>query len=158
MAGDFSDLFRTYAPGVSALAAVGALLKALYEYAKQNRFRRFEKLQEMSQRFDENETIQKICELLLDDSDELARLSRHQKEVFICFIEEVAFMKNSNFINKNIGAYTFGHYAVLALDSPYFWSNISKSDYYYQVFVRFAEECRGMRAKRTAQQNWDMKV
>jgi hypothetical protein len=155
---EFGHIFISYAPGVSALAATGALIKGLYEYAKQNRFRRFEKFQEMSARFDDNEAIQTVCTMLLDGSPDLASLSKQTKEVFICFLEEVAMMQNSNYINPHIGAYTFGHYATLAVDSNEFWANLDKDDYYYSVFVRFCNQCKAFRNSRSTEQNWQIKI
>jgi hypothetical protein len=112
----------------------------------------------MSARFDDNQSIQKVCEMLLDDSPDLATLSRQTKEVFICFMEEVAMMQNSNYISPYLGAYTFGHYASLAADSKEFWANLDKNEYYYSVFVRFCGQCKDYRRLRSAGENWNIRI
>src|ERR1700685_993383 len=91
----FAAAFSAYAPGMAAIVAVLTLAKAVYEYVRQNKFHRFQKFQEMSARFDDNEAIQSVCKLLLADAPELRTLGKQTKEVFICFIEEIAMLQNS---------------------------------------------------------------
>lgn len=137
---------------VSVLIAAATFGKVLLEYIAQNKLKRYEKFQEMSGRFDENPHISKICELLLEPSDELARMSRYKKEVFICFMEEIAVMNNSGILHKDLMLYTFGYYAIKCYQSKEFWANIDKNEFFYSLFISFCEEMVAMRSSVTVDQ------
>jgi hypothetical protein len=125
-----------------AVLALGTLLRAVFEYVNQNRLKRFEKFQEMSRRFDENAVISEICRLLMDDASELASISKYNKEVLICFMEEIAVLHNSRILPKALIVNAFGYYATKVDASEHFWTNLNRHEKFYSLFVSFCEEMR----------------
>ena len=137
---------------VSILGGVAALLvavKGLFEFAHANAIRRYEKFHQMSARFDENPDIQKVCALLHGveapvtvptPGETIAPkpVTIQQKEVFICFMEEIAFMVNSKLMKMELALYAFGYYARLAIDNPAFWVGLEKGNIFYARFIEFS--------------------
>jgi hypothetical protein len=97
----------TNAAGITAIVAVIAsfvtITKGLLEYSKQNLLKRFEKYQELSGNWFEDQNIRRIIELLDDDpGHELRTLPYPKKEAFLGFYEEIALMLESGLIKKKI--------------------------------------------------------
>jgi hypothetical protein len=76
---------------VTALVATLVFLLGLLKFRDAIAIRRYEKFHQMSVRFDDDESIQAVCELLNADTAGES-VTKQQKEVFICFLEEVSFM------------------------------------------------------------------
>jgi hypothetical protein len=122
---------------VSVIIALAVFIKGLVEYVHSNAVRRYEKFHQMSIRFDENSDIQKVCELLHNPNASTGPLTKQQKEVFICFMEEVYFMMNSGIIKRDLALYSFGYYAKMALCNEKFWQGLDKNELFYIHFIRF---------------------
>jgi len=91
------------------------------ELIHSNAIRRYEKFHEMSVRFDDNKDIQRVCAVLHPTSESTQTLTKQNKEVFICFLEEIYFMMSSGIMKRDLARYTFGYYGKMALDSEEFW-------------------------------------
>lgn len=133
---DFAKDIFAIAGGIIGLLA---FVKGVMELVHSNAIRRYEKFHQMSVRFDENEDIQKVCTLLHGSNYSVGTLTRQQKEVFICFLEEIYFMINSGIMKRDLALYTFGYYGKMAFDSEQFWQGLNKSEAFY---VHFLEFCR----------------
>jgi hypothetical protein len=145
------DIARLAAEGAPVIAltglmiAIASFVKAVIEYVRQTTIKKFEKFQEMSRRFDETEDIQHIILLLRSGSEELRELEVSRKEVFICFFEEIAYMVSSKIMRESVAFYSFGFYAYLCVDNDRFWSNISRDEPFYRVFVDFCRKSEAFR-------------
>ncbi len=115
--------------------ALAVFIFGLVQYVHANAIRRYEKFHEMSVRFDENAQIQAVCCLLNKTSAGV--VTKQQKEVFICFLEEVYFMLRSGIMKRDITLYTFGHYGDMALESDQFWSGLERGELRYSRFLEF---------------------
>jgi hypothetical protein len=69
---------------------VGRFLKAILEYKRQNRAKRFEIFQGLNKRFDEREFVQ-LREMLDFDSPDLVTTDYTWKHNFLGFFEEIAY-------------------------------------------------------------------
>lgn len=123
----------------SAIIAVLVFGKGVWEYVHANAIRRYEKFHEMSVRFDKNNSIQKVCTLLHGANDVSAAPTKQEKEVFICFLEEIYFMMKSKIMKQDLALYAFGHYGRMALDSEQFWQGLSKNEPFYTHFLDFCK-------------------
>jgi len=128
----------------AATVATGLFVffKGVVEFVRSNAMRRYEKFQQMSERFDKTEGIQRVCNLLHGVSNSTDPATSQDKEVFICFMEEIYFMVNSKIMKKRLALYTFGYYAGKAGDSEQFWQGLDRNKPFY---VHFREFC--LRAK-----------
>ena len=129
------DLFTV----ASTIIALSVFIKGVVEFVHSNAIRRYEKFHQMSVRFDDNAEIQKVCELLHGANSAAGPLTKQQKEVFICFLEEIYFMMNSGIMKRDLALYTFGYYGKTALDSEPFWQGLNKNEPFY---IHFLEFCR----------------
>jgi hypothetical protein len=127
---------KNFIEAIGGLIGILAFVKGILEFVELNRIRRYEKFHEMSKRFDENESIQKVCELLQDSSSTIS-VTKQEKEVFICFLEEIYFMIMSGIMKKEIALYTFGYYAREAMHNQRFWHALDSGEEYYTVFHKF---------------------
>ena len=130
---------------VSTIIALFVFIKGVIEFVHLNAIRRYEKFHEMSVRFDDNDDIQDVC-AVLHGTKPAAAVTKQQKEVFICFLEEIYFMMNRptwiisrRIMNRDLALYTFGHYGNMAFDSKQFWHDLNK---YEPFYVHFLEFCR----------------
>ena len=124
---------------VGAVVALLTFIKGVYALVHANAIHRYEKFHEMSIRFDKNKDIQNVCAFLHSTGDELKMPTKQQKEVFICFLEEVLFMVYGKIMKRHIAMYSFGYYGKLAIENDKFWKGLNKSEPYY---VHFREFCR----------------
>lgn len=124
---------------VSAVVATLGFLFGLFKFRDAIAIRRYEKFHGMSVRFDGDESIQAVCKLLnADIADE--SVNKQQKEVFICFLEEISFMAASGIMRKEVALYTFGYYARRAHESAPFWRGLQKDHKFYARFREFCKE------------------
>lgn len=130
---------------VSTVIGLAAFIKGVVELMHSNAIRRYEKFHEMSVRFDESTEIQKVCGLLHGSNSSTDSVTVQEREVFICFMEEVFFMVNSGLMKLELALYSFGYYARLALDNPQFWQALNRDEGFYVHFVRFCTLARQYR-------------
>jgi hypothetical protein len=91
---------------VSTIIALLVFGKGVLEFVRANAIRRYEKFHEMSIRFDENADIQKICTLLHGARRSIRPPTKQEREVFICFLEEIYFMMKSGIMKRDLALYT----------------------------------------------------
>ena len=128
---------------VAAIALVVTVVRAVFEYSKQNLLRRFEKYQELSTTWFEDKDIQDIITLLEEDPEHKLRTWPYRKkEAFIGFYEEVALMLESKLIQKRIAYYMFGYYTIQCDKNQDFWADINKESPYWSLFRRFAAKMK----------------
>jgi hypothetical protein len=132
---EVKDIF-TIIGGIIGLLVFG---KGLLEFMHANAIRRYEKFHQMSVRFDANPAIQKVCTLLHGTETTPDAPTRQEKEVFICFLEEVYFLMKSKIMKRALALYTFGYYGQKALNNVEFWHGLDKSEPFYSQFLRFCE-------------------
>ena len=137
------DLF-TMAGTIIALFVFG---KGVWEFVQANAIRRYEKFHQMSVRFDESESIQKVCNLLNTDGvvDPSKLPNKQDKEVFICFLEEVYFMIKSGIMKQDLALHTFGYYGGKAIDNGQFWDGLPNNEPFYVHFVDFCRLAKSYR-------------
>ena len=111
----------------------------LYQFRHANAIRRYEKFHEMSKRFDESEEIQAVCRLLHGTEVGPKTLTKQDKEVFICFLEEIHFMVKSKIMKRYLALYSFGYYGKLALNCKEFWHDLDRSNPFYTHFLEYCE-------------------
>ena len=126
---------------VGAVISLLALVKGVFEYARQGTQRRAEYFLKMRDRIFGDDDFNMVQFAIDDGSEEkISEISLAQKETFLSFIEEVAVLKNSKIINVDIAYYMFGYFAISCWNSDYFWSDIDRNDRYWTVFKKFAEQ------------------
>lgn len=126
---------------VGGIIGLVAFVKGVIELVHSNAIHRYEKFHQMSVRFDENEDIQKVC-ALLHDAGHPGTLTKQQKEVFICFLEEIQFMINSGIMKRDLALYTFGYYGKMAMESEKFWQELNRNEPFYAHFMEFCNQAR----------------
>jgi hypothetical protein len=134
---------------VTATVGVGTFVKAIFEYGRQNRAKRFEIFQGLNKRFDENEFLQ-LREMLDEDSPALATTGYTVKHNFLGFFEEIAISVKSDVMNAEVAFYMFGYYAIRCWESKNFWLGdkmIEKESIYWSLFRSFAKRMMEMQAK-----------
>lgn len=137
---------------ISGVVGILTFIKAVIEYARQNKLKRYEKFQEMSRRFDENHDIAMVCELVMQDAPQLADIAKYKKEVVICFFEEVAILQNSRILPENLIVNSFGYYAIKCYESKHFWANLDKCELFYGLLTGFCEKMLAAREKITLEE------
>src|SRR5262245_44060100 len=95
---------------IGTIVAIFVFGKGILEFMHANAIRRYEKFHQMSVRFDDNPVIQKVCTLLNSVQTTSDSPTKQEKEVFICFLEEIYFMMKSNVMKQDLALYTFGYY------------------------------------------------
>jgi hypothetical protein len=118
-------------------------ITGLMQYFHANAIRRYEKFHEMSVRFDNNECIQMVCHLLHKTVHPKGPPTLQDKEVFICFLEEIYFMMRSGIMKRDIALYSFGYYGTLAFDPEgEFWQGLDREKPFYRYFLEFCRLAR----------------
>lgn len=137
----------TIIAAVGAAVAVGALIRAVWEYREQGRQRRAEYFLKMIERFFSDKRFTKLCKLL-DEQDEAAisRVPWEDRREFIGFIEEVALLMYSNLLPRKIVYYMFSYYPLRAWESSGFMRDVNKSSTYWIVFVDFVKQMQEFEA------------
>lgn len=145
------ELTKTLVTIAGTVIALLAFIKGVIEFVHLNAIRRYEKFHQMSVRFDANDDIQDVCDVL-HGAKPADSVTKQQKEVFICFIEEIYFMMMSrswmtsrSIMNRDLALYTFGHYGQLALDSERFWLGLNKKEPFYTHFLTFCNLAKSYR-------------
>jgi hypothetical protein len=146
------ELTSLVGSGVAILTfvvGVGTFIKAIWEYKRQNRTKRFEIFQGLNKRFDEPEFL-RVREMLDDDSSALATTDYTVKHNFLGFFEEIAISIKSDIIRAEVAFYMFGYYAIRCWRSENFWKEdkmIDKESPYWSLFRAFAQRMSAMEAR-----------
>jgi hypothetical protein len=138
---DAKDIFTI----IGTIIGILVFAKGVLEFMHANAIRRYEKFHQMSVRFDGNAEIQKVCTLLHGVQVASDVPTKQEKEVFICFLEEVYFMVKSRIMKQDLALYTFGYYGQMALSSTQFWQGLDRNEPFYAHFLRFCELAKAYR-------------
>jgi hypothetical protein len=138
---------RDIATILGAVVALIALLKGIWEYAKQGAQKRAEHFLTMRERLKNNESFKHICNLLETDDPELLKVAFKEKRDFLGFFEEVAIAMNSGLIKPTVAHYMFGYYALRCWESRHFWSEVNRQSIYWIVFKDFVEHMEKIEKK-----------
>ena len=128
---------------------VGTFLKAILEYKRQNRAKRFEIFQGLNKRFDEPEFM-RLREMLDWNDPALVTTDYTLKHNFLGFFEEIAISVNSEVMDAEVAFYMFGYYAIRCWESESFWLGdrmIEKESIYWSLFRAFATRMMKMEAQ-----------
>jgi hypothetical protein len=128
------------------LVGAGTLIKAIFEYKRQNAAKRFEIFQGMNKRFDDD-AFKPIREYLDNDDPKLALHDYTSKHNFLGFFEEIAISIKTKVMSKEVAFYMFGYYAVKCYRSSNFWKGekmLVKGSVYWTLFKQFAEQMEAM--------------
>ncbi len=112
------------------------LLKGLAEYKKKNKLDRVNIFLELRKRFKETENFSLIISYLDTLDPKLEEVSKSDRLKFLGFLEEVALMNNSGFLDSKIMNQAFGYYVIKACEHPAMWweGNNPDSEYWVLLF------------------------
>jgi hypothetical protein len=133
---------KDIATTLGAVVALLALLKGIWEYAKQGAQKRAQNFLTMRERLKDNESFKHICNLLETDDAELLKVPFKEKRDFLGFFEEVAIAMNSGLIKPTVTHYMFGYYALRCWESQHFWNEVNRQSIYWIVFKDFVEHMK----------------
>jgi hypothetical protein len=125
---------------VGLLAGLWGLYKGVVEFALQGRQKRAEIFLKKQGEYFGNKSFNEIRGLLENDAPQLKDVGFEEKRAYLTFFEEIAVLKNSRLMNRDLAYYMFGYYATKCLESENFWSGMNKKDIFWNVFLRFATE------------------
>ena len=134
---------------VGVAVALLTFIKAVVEYAGQNRQKRAEHFMEMRQRFKGNQSFSKISALLEPSGQapcnpELEKVPYFEKRDFLGFFQELAIQMNSRLIPKEVVHYMFGYYVLRCCDCEYFWKGVNRKSPHWKLFTDFAQDMRSL--------------
>jgi hypothetical protein len=125
----------------AAITFLLTFFKSIFEYTRENSLKRFEKYQEMTREWNDDDDIQEICRLLEEEnSSALRTYDAKKKRDFVEHYEDVAVMYESGLMRRSIAFYMFGYYAIRCFESEDFRVGIEMESSYYALFRRFAKE------------------
>jgi hypothetical protein len=150
--------YKDIATIAGVIIACATLIKGLFEYSYQGKQKRAEHFFNLRKKLKENAIFKKICFLIDTDSKELNEISFEDKRDFLGLFEEIAIMKNSGLVKKEISYYMFGYYAVRCWDSKNFWSSVNKESTYWKVFKDFVSEAKEWEQNRHNFNTDDIKI
>jgi hypothetical protein len=146
---ELTSLIGSTVAVLTLIVGVGTFIKAILEYNRQNRAKRFEIFQGLNKRFDDPEFL-KLREMLDEDSPQLASTDYTLKHNFLGFFEEIAVSVKSRILNAEVAFYMFGYYAIRCWKSEQFWLGekmIERESIYWSLFRNFAKRMLEMEAK-----------
>ncbi|MCC7092955.1 MAG: hypothetical protein HUU44_08175 [Ignavibacteriaceae bacterium] len=144
--------FKDYAPFIVALVALFTLLFGILQYRKGLVQRRSEQFLKMRERYIDNKEFQGLFTLIENDDEKLKTIPYKQKLKFLGFYEELALMKNSGLIKREVVFYMFAYHAIRIWQSENFWyitdnsgvaKVVNKESAYWFLFKKFAQEMIG---------------
>ena len=127
-----------------ALIPLLTFMRGIVEYIKQGAQKRIEMFLKMKQSFNDNKHFQEISALLNDsmENPELKRFDKKLRGDYATFFEELALLRNSGLLKKELACYMFSYDAILCWDSKVFWDGMSKDDRYWGILRKFVEEMK----------------
>lgn len=141
--------FKDYAPFIVALVALFTLIFGILQYRKGLLQRRSEQFLKMRERYIDNKEFQELFTLIEHDDEKLKVIPYKQKLKFLGFYEELALMKNSGLIKREVVFYMFAYHAIRIWQSENFWyitdnsgtaKVVNKESAYWFLFKKFAQE------------------
>ncbi len=127
---------------VTSLVALGTLIKAVFEYIKQNAQKRAEHYTLLREGFKKDGRFTDLFVLLEKDDPALAAIAFDKKQDLIGFYEDIALAVNSGLLRKEVAHYMFAYYALRCWDSKHFWKDLNRESHYWTVFRYFVEEMK----------------
>lgn len=131
---------------VGTVVAALTLIKAVFEYTKQNAQKRAEHYTHLREEFKKEGRFGDIFEKLEDDAQELATLTFEKKQDLIGFYEDIALAVNSGLLKKEVAHYMFAYYSLRCWDSKNFWQGLNRDSHYWTLFRYFVKEMRSVEA------------
>ena len=132
------ELIKLILTVITVIIALVAIIKGYWEYRKSVKQKRVELFIKYRQQLKSDLILKRILELLeTENNEEISKLSRFDKYLFIGFYEEIALLVNSKIIKPEIAHYMFAYYAKLCWDNNAFWSDINRESMYWRVFREF---------------------
>ncbi len=122
--------------------ALLTLIKAVFEYTKQNAQKRAEHYTLLREEFKKEGRFTDLFELLEEDAPSLTELPFEKKQDLIGFYEDIALAVNSGLLKKEVAHYMFAYYALRCWDSKHFWENINRESHYWTLFRHFVIEMK----------------
>lgn len=137
---DLKDKLTLIFSAVTAVIALAALAKAIFEYKRNTAAKRMEMFLAMRTRLREDKDFVEICEMLERDDEKLKTIPLVQKDRFTGFFEELAIMRNSGLINCQVTLYMFGYWAIRCNKSRHFWHGLNRKQALWSLFFSFADD------------------
>jgi hypothetical protein len=126
------------------VVAVGTFAKAIVEYVRQNALKRFEKFQEINQKF-QTDDMRKIRLMLEEGNEELGDIPFLDKYQFLSIHEEIAAMLNSKLLTDIVAFYFCGYHALLCDEDHHFWSGVVRQE--WVLFNHYVNRMKAIRDK-----------
>ncbi|MBN2833605.1 MAG: hypothetical protein JXR48_01425 [Candidatus Delongbacteria bacterium] len=138
---DYIVYFREISVIVASLVGIFSFIKGYFEYRSFNRLKRVEFYMSLRHKFKENDTIQKISEIIENnDEEKIENISSIDKYTYLGFFEDIALLVNSKLIKPEIAHYMFGYYAIKCSKNTIFMKEIEDKSMYWIEFYRFVKK------------------
>jgi hypothetical protein len=127
---------------IGTAVATFTLVKAVFEYTRQNAQKRAEHYTYLREEFQKNGRFGEFFALLDNDDPSLASLSFDKKQDLIGFYEDIALAVNSGLLRKEVAHYMFAYYALRCWDSNHFWNDLNRESHYWMIFRHFVQDMK----------------
>jgi len=141
------DDAKTVATIGGTAVALAALIKAVFEYTRQNKQKRAEQYIELREKFKEDGRFDKLFELLENDDPQLADVPYYVKQEFLGFYEDIALLVKSGLLRRAVAHYMFSYYAIRCWESDNFWKTMNRDSVYWRLFKHFVEDMKAVEKK-----------
>lgn len=135
---EVKDVALIVGTGVALLT----LIKAVFEYAKQNAQKRVEHYTMLRAEFEKDGRFTALFDLLEKDDPSLAHQPLAKKQDLLGFYEDIALAVNSGLLKKEVAHYMFSYHALRCWDSKHFWANLNRDSHYWTLFRYFVGEMK----------------
>jgi hypothetical protein len=137
---NFKDIATIIGAGIALLT----LIKVIIEYSQQGAQKRIELYLSVRRKFDDNATFAEMRRLLDKGDAKIAEFSFKDRSDYASYFEEIALLKNSGVIKRDVAFYMFSWEAIQCWKSGGFWQGFDKSDRYWGLLRLFVEEMESM--------------
>jgi hypothetical protein len=120
----------------STLVGLGAFTAALLEYRRTNTLRRAEFFYKIHDRLYNDKLYNRICKMIVEDSDKLASISITDKINFTGLFDEISLLVNSNLLDIRIVDNLFGFYIFECWNNNSFWVGLDRDDNQYHGLLK----------------------
>ena len=128
---------------IGMIIAVITLMKGVSEHMLQGTQRRAEHFLGIRHQFRDNESFQRITELITQDSDSLLQLRTVEKAGYAYFFEEIALLTSSGLVREQVAAFTFGVYAIRCWENKKFWQGLQQEHWVHlESFINHMKRVR----------------
>lgn len=150
---------KDYAEIIGATLLLSTFIKGLFEYTRQVTHRRVQLFLELERSFRKSAKFQEIRELInraqSDDKEsdrralrkKLQAIPRKTRRDYAAFFEIIAFLINSDLLDKNAACYMFSGDAWLCWNNADFWTGFKKTDENWGVLHKFVQEMQELHSK-----------